>query len=111
MGWTHIAFTVEGFCPKGFGNDAWFPEEWKIPTWPENIPLEQLSNLHLVTLGGFKMPDLNEEYLEGPTEEFSMQGRETYWQESGQYFMYYCIRYAKWRIAALSAFGKNKEGQ
>jgi len=39
-----------------------------------------------------------------------MQGRETYWQSSGKYFMYYCQRFDKWRIAEISAFGQNMEG-
>jgi len=87
-----------------------FPDEWMIPKWP-NMELEDAVKLSTVTLGGFAMKSINEEYLEGPTQEFHMQGRETYWQSSGKYFMYYCQRFDKWRIAEISAFSKNVEGQ
>lgn len=87
-----------------------FPEEWRIPKWP-NMGLDEAVKLNTVTLGGFAMKSINEEYLEGPNEAFSMQGRETYWQASGKYFMYYCQRFDKWRIAEISAFSKNSDGQ
>jgi hypothetical protein len=74
------------------------------------LPLEDAAELRTITLGGFKMTDLNEEYLEGPGEPFRMQGRETYWQASGKYFIFFCRRFSKWRIAAISAFGQNKDG-
>merc|ERR1712032_1134100 len=48
--------------------------------------------------------------LQGPTEEFFMQGRETYWQASGKYFLYFCQRYEKWRIASIEGFGDNMDG-
>jgi len=99
----------EAFCPQGFGGDGDFPEEWKIPRWP-SMDLEMASKLRTVTLGGFKMKSINEEYLEGPGEGFQMQGRETYWQASGKFFMYFCERFTKWRIAEISAFSKNMEG-
>lgn len=75
------------------------------------MPLEKASELHLITLAGFKMESINEEYLEGPSPEFAMQGHMTYWQASGKYFMYFCQRFNKWRIAEISAFGRNMEGQ
>ncbi|CAE8593847.1 unnamed protein product [Polarella glacialis] len=40
-----------------------------------------------------------------------MQGRPTYWQASGEYFMYHCQGFNKWRIAAISAFGSNMNGK
>jgi len=97
-------------CPQGFGGGTSFPEEWKIPKWPVDMSLEDAAKLRTVTLGGFTTTPLNEEYLEGPTKDFDMQGRETYWQSSGEYFMFYCTRFRKWRIAALSAFGNNMQG-
>jgi len=99
----------DAFCPQGFGGDGFFPEEWQIPKWP-SMDLEDAQRLVTVTLSGFKMASINEEYLEGPTDEFKMQGRETYWQASGKYFMFYCERFAKWRIAEISAFSKNMGG-
>lgn len=101
---------TEGFCPQGFGQDAFFPPEWKIPKWPQDMSIDTAGQLHSVTLGGFKMSSINEEYLEGPGEDFMMQGRETYWQASGKYFMYWCKRFSKWRIAEISAFGNNMDG-
>jgi len=98
-------------CPQGFGQANYFPKEWKIPQWPQDMSIEEASLLRTVKLGGFKMSSLNEEYLEGPGEAFHMQGRETYWQASGKYFMYYCQRYKKWRIAEISGFANNMEGQ
>jgi len=103
-------YSSEGFCPQGFGGEGSFPDEWKIPKWPQ-LELEEAVKLFTVTLGGFKMKSINEEYLQGPTEEFSMQGRETYWQAAGKYFMYYCKRFDKWRIAEISAFSANTDGQ
>lgn len=100
----------EAFCPQGFGNDAFFPPEWKIPKWPTDMDLDTAARLRTVQLGGFTMESLNEEYLEGPGPEFVMQGRETFWQSSGKFFMYYCKRFDKWRIAEISAFGQNMEG-
>jgi len=100
----------EAFCPQGFGNEAAFPAEWKIPKWPRDMDMDTAARLRTVELGGFTMSSLNEEYLEGPSLDFSMQGRETYWQSSGKYFMYYCKRFDKWRIAEISAFGQNMEG-
>lgn len=105
-----LSLHSEGFCPQGFGGDGFFPEEWQIPKWPD-MGLDEAVKLHTVTLGGFKMKTINEEYLEGPNDEFSMQGRETYWQSSGKYFMYYCKRFDKWRIAEIRAFSKNLDGQ
>eukprot|EP00929_Paragymnodinium_shiwhaense_P122172 TRINITY_DN94796_c0_g1_i1.p1 TRINITY_DN94796_c0_g1~~TRINITY_DN94796_c0_g1_i1.p1 ORF type:complete len:327 (+),score=101.10 TRINITY_DN94796_c0_g1_i1:84-1064(+) len=105
-----ISRLCDAFCPKGFGNAEFFPREWKIPVWPQDLPIEKVSGLRTVTLGGFAKKDLNEEYLEGPNDEFIMQGHETYWQASGKYFMYYCQRFRKWRISALSGFGENMEG-
>jgi len=98
------------FCPKGFGAGS-FPAEYKIPAWPSDMALEESAKLTTITLSGFKMPDVNEEYLEGPTKKFQVQGRETYWQASGQYFMYYCQRYFKWRMAQISAFSQIMDGQ
>ena len=98
------------FCPKGFGPGT-FPAEYKIPSWPEDMSWEDSAKLRTITLGGFKQTLLNEEYLEGPNSEFLMQGRETFWQASGQYFMYYCQRFRKWRIAEISAFSQNMQGQ
>eukprot|EP00931_Biecheleriopsis_adriatica_P088602 TRINITY_DN62891_c0_g1_i1.p1 TRINITY_DN62891_c0_g1~~TRINITY_DN62891_c0_g1_i1.p1 ORF type:complete len:354 (-),score=109.92 TRINITY_DN62891_c0_g1_i1:27-1049(-) len=100
----------EAFCPQGFGQGA-FPAEYKIPAWPTDMSLEDSAKLVTIKLGGFKMDKINEEYLQGPNEEFKMQGRQTYWQASGQYFMYYCQRFRKWRIAEISAFSKNMDGQ
>eukprot|EP00933_Yihiella_yeosuensis_P044207 TRINITY_DN39305_c0_g1_i1.p1 TRINITY_DN39305_c0_g1~~TRINITY_DN39305_c0_g1_i1.p1 ORF type:complete len:341 (+),score=53.95 TRINITY_DN39305_c0_g1_i1:42-1025(+) len=99
-----------GICPKGFSSDSFFPKEWQIPKWPSNLTIDEVSKLRFVKLGGFKKESLNEEYLEGPTDDYQMQGQPTYWQESGEYFMYYCERFKKWRIAAISAFGKNMDG-
>jgi len=103
-----VARLSEGFCPQGFGDAGFFPPEWKIPVWPQ-LELNDAANLHTVTLGGFDMANINEEYLEGPNDEFKMQGRETFWQASGKYFLYYCKRYDKWRIAEISAFSKNMD--
>lgn len=105
-----LAGVVEGFCPAGFGQENSFPEEWHIPAWPQNMEPEVAMSLRVVTLGGFQMESINEEYLEGPTFDFMVQGRESYWQANGEYFMYYCAQYQKWRIAGISAFGSNKEG-
>jgi len=74
---------------------------------PEDIAVK----LHFVTLGGFKKPDLNEEFLEGPTAEFWIGGRETYWQASGKYLLYFCQRYQKWRVAGIDAFSAIKNGE
>jgi len=102
---------VVGFCPKGFGPGGNFPDAWNIPTSPQNMPMEDLAKLRTITLGGFTTADLNEEYLEGPNDEYVMQGQPTFWQASGAYFMYLCSQYSKWRIAAISAFSDNKNGK
>jgi len=96
-------------CPKGFGEPGHFPQEWKIPVWPEQSP-EAAAKLRTVSLAGFKTEALNEEFLEGPGAEFEVQGRETYWQVSGEYFLFYCQRFRKWRVAGIAAFGKNRDG-
>lgn len=101
----------EAFCPVGFGNMESFPKEWKIPEWPKDMLPLQAAALRTVTLGGFLNTKINEEYLEGPTEDFLIQGYETYWQASGEYFLYFCQRYQKWRIAGINAFSENKDGQ
>mmetsp|Transcript_78445 Transcript_78445/g.199462 ORF Transcript_78445/g.199462 Transcript_78445/m.199462 type:complete len:272 (+) Transcript_78445:70-885(+) len=106
-----LAFGGGGGCPKGFGNPDFFDKEWGIPAWPQDMTPEHAGKLRTVTLGGFGLAALNEEYLEGPTSEFMLQGRETYWQASGDYFMYYCVRFRKWRIAGISAFSQNRNGQ
>merc|ERR1740129_1800639 len=98
------AASVSGMCPAGFGPGQNHPQEWAIPQWPETMSEYNAGKLRTVTLGGFTKEALNDEYLEGPTEEFDMQGRETYWQAAGQYFMYYCDGFQKWRIAGISAF-------
>jgi len=100
---------IDGFCPQGFNDPEFFPKEWKIPVWPE-LSLEVAGKLRTVSFGGFTTEALNEEFLEGPGEEFEVQGKETYWQVSGKYFLFWCQRFKKWRIAGISAFGKNKNG-
>jgi len=97
-----------GQCPAGFGPDGFFPPEWAIPTWPQDMPVEIAAELRTVTLDGFEVNSLNEEYLEGPTPDFQVQGRETYWSSSGKYFLFYCRAFEKWRVADLSGFGQNK---
>lgn len=110
LGVFHLLSRGSSFCPKGFGPGT-FPAEYQIPLWPEDMSWEDSAKLRTITLGGFKHSMLNEEYLEGPNEDFFMQGRETFWQASGQYFMYYCQRFRKWRIAEISAFSQNMNGQ
>jgi len=66
--------------------------------------------LRTVAMQGFTMKILNEEFLEGPTDDFYIQGRESYWAENGEYFLYYCRAFDKWRIAVISGFGQIKEG-
>lgn len=110
LGFLHLLSRGNSFCPKGFGPGT-FPPEYEIPLWPEDMSWEDSAKLRTITLGGFKHSMLNEEYLEGPNEDFFMQGRETFWQASGQYFMYYCQRFRKWRIAEISAFSQNMNGQ
>jgi len=100
---------VDGFCPQGFNDPEYFPKEWKIPVWPE-LGLEAAGRLRTVSFGGFTTEALNEEFLEGPGEEYMVQGKESYWQVSGKYFLFWCQRFEKWRIAGISAFGKNKNG-
>eukprot|EP00930_Biecheleria_cincta_P047831 TRINITY_DN3322_c0_g1_i1.p1 TRINITY_DN3322_c0_g1~~TRINITY_DN3322_c0_g1_i1.p1 ORF type:complete len:357 (+),score=78.46 TRINITY_DN3322_c0_g1_i1:47-1072(+) len=107
---TCFARLSTSFCPKGFGAGS-FPAEYKIPVWPSDIPLEDSAKLTTISLSGFEKADINEEYLEGPTNDFIVQGRETFWQASGQYFMYYCKRFSKWRIAQISAFSQIMDGQ
>jgi len=99
------------FCPAGFGGERSFPPEWEIPDWPNPIPPDQAVKLRFVTLGGFNKPELNEEFLEGPTAEFRIGGRETYWQASGQYLLYFCQRFQKWRVASIDAFSAIKNGE
>lgn len=115
--WWRLTFLVawwaplsEAMCPQGFGQANYFPPEWKIPEWPQDMSIEEAALLRTIKLGGFKMTSLNEEYLEGPSKAFEMQGRETYWQASGKYFMYYCQRFQKWRIAEIAGFANNMEG-
>ena len=110
LGLFYLLPRSRSFCPKGFGPGT-FPAEYKIPSWPEDMSWEESAKLRTITLGGFKKSMLNEEYLEGPNSDFLMQGRETFWQASGQYFMYYCQRFRKWRIAEISAFSPNMQGQ
>jgi len=99
------------FRPSGFAGENDFPIEWQIPDWPNPLPEDQAVKLRFVTLGGFKKPELNEEFLEGPTAEFWVGGRETYWQASGKYFLYLCNRYQKWRVAGIEAFSQIKGGE
>ncbi len=88
---TVVTVVDAGVCPKGFGSNAFFPPDWKIPEWPQDLSLGQVSALRTVRLEGFETPELNEEYLEGPNQDFMIQGQESYWQASGDYFMYYCL--------------------
>lgn len=99
-----------GMCPQGFDAPDLFPPEWEIPQWPANMTPEQAGRLKTVKLGGFKMEEFNEEFLEGPGLAFFVQGKRTFWQASGQYFLYWCQRFQKWRIAGISGFSKNKNG-
>jgi len=100
---------VEPFCPAGFSGDNAQHREWKIPTWPQQMTELEAGRLRTIKLDGFEKTELNEEYLEGPTTEFFMQGKETYWSAGGEFFVFWCARFAKWRVAAISAFGDNME--
>lgn len=102
---------MEAFCPAGFANPDQFMPEWQIPEWPKDLPDIVVMSLRTVSLGGFDNTDINEEYLEGPSEEFHIQGRQTYWQASGNYFLFYCKRFRKWRVAGTSKFSANKDGE
>lgn len=102
----------KGKCPKGFGaTDFAFPTEWKIPVWPDNMTDEELSELAMVEMTGFAIEPMNDEFLEGPTLDFHMQGEKTYWSANGEYFLYRCDRFKKWRIAGISGFLQNKMGE
>lgn len=105
------AFGVDAFCPAGFANPDQFQPEWQIPEWPKDLPDVVVMSLKTVSLGGFKNAAINEEYLEGPTPDFHIQGRQTYWQASGDYFLFYCKRFRKWRVAGTSKFSENKDGE
>jgi len=74
------------------------------------MTMEQAGKLKTVTFSGFKNAAFNEDFLEGPGLAFFVQGKRTFWQNSGQYFLYWCERFRKWRIAGISGFSKNKDG-
>jgi len=99
-----------GFCPIGFDAPDQFPEEWGIPQWPTNMTPDEAGKLITVRFDGFRMTQFNEEFLEGPGESFSVQGKPSFWQASGKYFLYWCDRFKKWRIAGISGFDQNKNG-
>lgn len=102
----HVA---EAFCPAGFA-DGGFPAEWKIPTWPQDLPEEVAAKHRIITLVGFTQDALNDAYLEGPTKEFVLMDNPTFWNANGEYFLYYCQRFAKWRISAVSGWADNAGG-
>jgi len=99
-----------GMCPAGFNEPERFPADWEIPQWPNNMTQERAGKLKTVRFGGFKIEDFNQEFLEGPGIAFYLQGKRTFWQADGQYFLYWCQQFRKWRIAGISGFSKNKNG-
>lgn len=102
---------LAGMCPGGFDQEGAFPAEWEIPQWPSDLTQEQAGELLTVSFAGFTLPELNEDFLEGPGDRFLVQGQKTYWQASGEYFLYWCERFRKWRIAGISGFSKIKWGE
>uniref|UniRef100_A0A7S1F0E9 Uncharacterized protein n=1 Tax=Noctiluca scintillans TaxID=2966 RepID=A0A7S1F0E9_NOCSC len=107
-----FATTIQGaFCPKGFTGSQAFPVEWEIPLWPMNLTDEQASELRTVTLTGFGNDYLNQEFLEGPSQDFLVQGRNTYWAGTGDFFLYWCDNFKKWRIAQVKGYKANRDGK
>jgi len=107
---------VHGFCPEGFhtpdglcGNTH-FPHIWHIPIWTDPLPRDKFGQLKTVTLSGFAREGLNRLYLEGPTPEFQLQGQKTYWTQSGEYYLFFCEKFKKWRVGGASSWVINVEG-
>jgi len=64
-----------------------------------------------VKLGGFQNPQLNALFVERNSPEFRVNGRETYWPASGQYFIYRSAGTNTWGIAKARRFQAVKDAK
>lgn len=67
--------------------------------------------LRAVKLGGFNNDFLNVLFVERPSPNFRVNGRETYWPASGQYFIYRSASTNTWGIAKAKRFQAIKESK
>ncbi|CAK0910293.1 unnamed protein product, partial [Prorocentrum cordatum] len=66
--------------------------------------------LRSVTLAGFARPAVNGRYRERRQLEFGVGGRETYWTEDGEMFLYWCGKDSRWKGSAASHLQKIQGG-
>eukprot|EP00929_Paragymnodinium_shiwhaense_P062286 TRINITY_DN310_c1_g1_i3.p1 TRINITY_DN310_c1_g1~~TRINITY_DN310_c1_g1_i3.p1 ORF type:complete len:1322 (+),score=412.73 TRINITY_DN310_c1_g1_i3:133-4098(+) len=66
--------------------------------------------IRTLTVGGFHNAELNGIYKETNDPSLSVAGHTTFWHEEKDYFMYYCMKFKRWRIADEKYFEDSRGG-
>jgi len=72
--------------------------------WGRSMAVRQEGRapLQTITLNGFVKSDMNIKYVERRQLEFTVNDCETYWSESGEYFIYWCQKETRWKGSRAS---------
>merc|ERR1711979_43547 len=60
---------------------------------------ERDSPLRVITLAGFERSSLNTRYVEKRGSGALVNGRETFWSEDGDFFLFWCKRELRWKCS------------
>ncbi|CAK0808196.1 unnamed protein product [Prorocentrum cordatum] len=66
--------------------------------------------LTTVTLEGFKIQEMNVKYVERNQGEFTVNQRETFWSQDGQFFLYWDVSESRWKGTRAQDFAKVRVG-
>jgi len=72
------------------------------------LPTEE--SVRAIKLTGFEIPGLSDTYVEDSSIEFMVNGRETYWSSSGDYFLYRNDQGNTWALAKAKRFTDVRSG-
>lgn len=74
------------------------PEE-AYARWGRDMALKQRGGkpLQTITLAGFMKEEMNSKYVERRQLEFTVNDRDTYWSEGGDFFLYWCNKEKRWK--------------
>merc|ERR1711972_254671 len=76
----------------------------------QSSPRERKVVFRGVKLTGFRNSGLNELFVENADDEFMINGRETYWSSSGDYFLYRSESTNTWGAAKAKRFKQVRDG-
>lgn len=83
----------------------------RSPSPERRSPSPERRSLPAVVLQGFKTPGVDGLYVGSPQLLCAINGRETYWSTSGEYFLYHAASTNTWGVAKAKRFSRIRAGQ